>query len=215
MSLNFTARQKAEDPNETGEMIGEIRQDDARFRFEGYGTKEATQKKILRDVFKKGDAWFRTGDLMRRDENGYYFFMDRVGDTYRWKAENVATNEVAGVLSGFPGVTQANVYGVAVPGYDGRAGMASVVVEGQPDLAKLKAHVDRELPHYARPVFLRLSQESDTTSTFKFKKTNLVKAGFDPKKVSDPLYYADPATDAFVPIDADVFDGIHEGTVRL
>jgi len=204
-----------EDPNETGEMIGEIRQDDPRFRFEGYGTKEATQKKILRDVFKKGDAWFRTGDLMRRDAEGYYYFMDRVGDTYRWKAENVATNEVAGVLSVFPGVTQANVYGVEVPGYDGRAGMASVVVEGEPDLAELKAHVDRELPHYARPVFLRLSQDSDTTSTFKFKKTNLVKAGFDPKKVSDPLYYADPATGAFTPIDADVFAGIHEGVVRL
>ena len=204
-----------EDPNETGEMIGEIRQDDPRFRFEGYGTKEATQKKILRDVFKKGDAWFRTGDLMRRDAEGYYYFMDRVGDTYRWKAENVATNEVAGVLSVFPGVTQANVYGVEVPGYDGRAGMASIIVEGEPDLAKLKAHVDGELPHYARPVFLRLSQESDTTSTFKFKKTNLVKAGFDPKKVSDPLYYADPATGAFTPIDADVFAGIHEGEVRL
>ncbi len=204
-----------EDPNETGEMIGEIRQDDPRFRFEGYGTKEATQKKILRDVFKKGDAWFRTGDLMRRDEEGYYYFMDRVGDTYRWKAENVATNEVAGVLSVFPGVTQANVYGVNVPGYDGRAGMASVVIEGEPDLAELKAHVDRELPHYARPVFLRLSKESDTTSTFKFKKTNLVKAGFDPKKVSDPLYYADPSTEVFTPIDTDVFDGIHDGTVRL
>jgi len=204
-----------EDANAVGEMIGEIREDDPRFRFEGYGTKEATQKKILRDVFKKGDAWFRTGDLMKRDEDGYYFFMDRVGDTFRWKAENVATNEVAGVLSGFPGVTQANVYGVAVPGYDGRAGMASVVAEGNPDLAELKAHVDRELPHYARPVFLRLSKESDTTSTFKFKKTNLVKAGFDPKNISEPLFYADPATDEFKPIDGDVFNGILDGSIRL
>lgn len=204
-----------EDANAVGEMIGEIREDDPRFRFEGYGTKEATQKKILRDVFKKGDAWFRTGDLMKRDEDGYYFFMDRVGDTFRWKAENVATNEVAGVLSVFPGVTQANVYGVAVPGYDGRAGMAAVVAEGDPDLAELKAHVDRELPHYARPVFLRLSKESDTTSTFKFKKTNLVKAGFDPKNISEPLFYADPNTDKFTPINGDVFAGILDGSIRL
>ena len=204
-----------EDANDVGEMIGEIRNDDPRFRFEGYGTKEATQKKILRDVFKKGDAWFRTGDLMKRDENGYFFFIDRVGDTYRWKAENVATNEVAGVLSVFPGVTQANVYGVAVPGYDGRAGMAAVVAEGEPDLAALKAHVEQELPHYARPVFIRLSKDSDTTSTFKFKKTNLVKAGFNPANISDPLYYADPVSGAYKPINTDVFEGILSGAVRL
>lgn len=152
---------------------------------------------------------------MKRDEDGYYYFIDRVGDTFRWKAENVATNEVAGVLSVFPGVTQANVYGVAVPGYDGRAGMAAIVAEGEPDLVKLKAHVERELPHYARPVFLRLSKDSDTTSTFKFKKTNLVKAGFNPANISEPLFYADPSTDEFSPIDADVFQGILDGTVRL
>ncbi|WP_427451707.1 long-chain-acyl-CoA synthetase [Litorimonas sp. WD9-15] len=204
-----------EDLNEVGEMIGEIRQDDPRFRFEGYGTKEDTQKKILRDVFKKGDTWFRTGDLMKRDEDGYYYFMDRVGDTFRWKAENVATGEVAAVLSTFPGVTQANVYGVEVPGYDGRAGMAAIVSEEEPDLEALKAHVEKNLPHYARPVFLRLSKESDTTSTFKFKKTNLVKAGFDPAKISDPIYFADPKSGTYATVDADVFKGIHGGTVRL
>lgn len=204
-----------EDLNEVGEMIGEIRQDDPRFRFEGYGTKEDTQKKILRDVFKKGDAWFRTGDLMKRDEDGYYYFMDRVGDTFRWKAENVATGEVAAVLSTFPGVTQANVYGVEVPGYDGRAGMAAIVSEGDPDLEALKAHVEKNLPHYARPVFLRLSKESDTTSTFKFKKTNLVKAGFDPAKISDPIYFADPKSGTYATVDTDIFKGIHGGTVRL
>ena len=112
----------------------------------------------------------------------------------------MSTNEVAGVLSVFSGVTQANVYGVEVKGYDGRAGMAAIVAEEAPDLAELKAHVERELPHYARPVFLRLSKESDTTSTFKFKKTNLVKAGFDPANISDPLYYADPKTEAFQPL---------------
>jgi fatty-acyl-CoA synthase len=203
------------DDGEVGEVIGEIREDDARFRFDGYETKEATQKKILRDVFKPGDAWFRTGDLMKRDHHGYYYFMDRVGDTFRWKAENVATNEVAGVLSGFEGVTQANVYGVEVPGYDGRAGMASIVSDTPPDLVTLKAYLDKELPHYARPVFLRLSQESETTSTFKFKKTNLVKAGFDPDRISEPVYYCDPQTGAYERVDADIVKKINNGTIRL
>ena len=203
------------DPNETGELIAEIRNDDSRFRFEGYETKEATQKKILRNVFKKGDAWFRTGDLLKRDKLGYFYFMDRVGDTYRWKAENVATGEVAAALSRFEGVTQANVYGVQVPGYDGRAGMAAVIAEGQPDMAALKAHIESSLPHYAQPVFLRLSQEAETTSTFKFKKTNLVKAGFDPANISEPLYYANPATDAYELIDAKTYEKICNGEVRL
>lgn len=205
---------RAED-GEVGEVIGEIRQDDPRFRFDGYETKEATQKKILRDVFKPGDAWFRTGDLMKRDAHGFYYFMDRVGDTFRWKAENVATNEVAGILSGFEGITQANVYGVEVPGYDGRAGMAALVSETPPDLGQLKAFLDQELPHYARPVFLRLSRESETTSTFKFKKTNLVKAGFDPDRISEPVYYCNPQTQAYEPVDADIFAQIKDGTIRL
>ncbi|MEL6686131.1 MAG: long-chain-acyl-CoA synthetase [Pseudomonadota bacterium] len=203
------------DVGEVGEVIGEIREDDARFRFDGYETKEATQKKILRNVFKPGDAWFRTGDLMKQDEHGYYYFMDRVGDTFRWKAENVATNEVAGVLSGFEGITQANVYGVEVPGYDGRAGMAALVSETPPDLVALKAYLDKELPHYARPVFLRLSNESETTSTFKFKKTNLVKAGFDPERISEPVYYCDPESKSYVPIDAELFQKINDGSIRL
>ena len=205
---------RAED-DEVGEVIGEIRPDEARFRFDGYQNSAATQKKILRNVFKKDDAWFRTGDLMKRDALGYYYFMDRVGDTYRWKAENVATGEVAAVLSAFPGVTQANVYGVQVDGYDGRAGMASMVSDGDPDLAELKAHVDASLPHYARPVFLRLSRETDTTSTFKFKKTNLVKAGFDPANVSDPLYYADPVSGTYKPIKKSTYKDILSGKIRL
>ncbi len=203
------------DPNEIGEVIGEIRTDDPRFRFDGYQNENATQKKILQNVFKKGDAWFRTGDLMKRDKLGYYYFMDRVGDTYRWKAENVATGEVAAVMSKYEGITQANVYGVSVPGYDGRAGMASLVSEKEIDLTRLSDIITAELPYYARPVFLRLSKEADTTSTFKFKKTNLVKAGFNPANISEPLFYADPKTGEFKPIDADVFAKIKSGEIRL
>ncbi|MGB0907654.1 MAG: long-chain-acyl-CoA synthetase [Maricaulaceae bacterium] len=203
------------DDDEVGELIGEIRNEDPRFRFEGYQNKEATKKKILRDVFKKGDAWFRTGDLMKRDSLDYYYFMDRVGDTFRWKAENVATGEVAAVLSDFEGITQANVYGVQVPGYDGRAGMASLVAEPLPDMAKLKAHVDAALPQYARPVFLRLSKETDTTSTFKFKKTNLVKAGFNPANISEPIFYACPESKQYQPLTPDIFNKIQAGDLRL
>ena len=152
---------------------------------------------------------------MSRDALGYYYFVDRVGDTYRWKAENVATGEVAAVLSNFEGVTQANVYGVQVPGYDGRAGMASLVAEILPDMDALKTHINDSLPHYARPVFLRVSRETDTTSTFKFKKTNLVKAGFDPANISEPLFYADSASGSYKKITADVFKKIQDGTLRL
>ncbi|NNE57308.1 MAG: long-chain-acyl-CoA synthetase [Hellea sp.] len=203
------------EPGEIGELIGEIRPDEARFRFDGYETKADTQKKILRDVFTKGDAWFRTGDLIKRDVHGYYYFVDRVGDTFRWKAENVATGEVAAAISAFEGVTQANVYGVKVPGYDGRAGMAAIVSDVELDLTNLKAHIDASLPHYAQPVFLRLSSESETTSTFKFKKTNLVKAGFNPANVHEPLYYADPASGQYKPLTKTVFKAIKEGAQRL
>jgi len=203
------------DDDENGELIGEIRTDDPRFRFDGYENKDATKKKILRDVFKKGDAWFRTGDLMKRDALGYYYFIDRVGDTFRWKAENVATGEVAAVLSNFEGVTQANVYGVKVPGYDGRAGMASLVAEPLPDMKELKTHINAALPHYARPVFLRLSKETDTTSTFKFKKTNLVKAGFDPANISEPIFYADGDSGEYLPLTPDIFSQIQAGELRL
>lgn len=201
--------------DEVGELIGEIRNDDARFRFEGYANKDATKKKILHDVFKKGDAWFRTGDLMKHDALGYYYFMDRVGDTYRWKAENVATGEVAAMLSNFEGINQANVYGVQVPGYDGRAGMAALVAEDIPDMAALRKHIDSSLPHYARPVFLRVSRETDTTSTFKFKKTNLVKAGFNPANISEPIFYADSVSGGYKKITPDIFEKISDGTIRL
>ena len=152
---------------------------------------------------------------MSHDALGYYYFVDRVGDTYRWKAENVATGEVAAVLSAFDGITQANVYGVKVVGYDGRAGMASLVAEDLPDMAALKTHIDNSLPHFARPVFLRVSRETDTTSTFKFKKTNLVKAGFDPANISEPLFYADGGSDGYKKITPEIFAGINDGSVRL
>src|SRR5439155_1309741 len=113
-------------PNEVGEAIGQVLEEpsNAGRRFEGYTSEEDSERKILRGVFEPGDAWFRTGDLMRRDADGYFYFVDRIGDTFRWKGENVATSEVAEAICAFPAVREAHVYGVALPGTDGRAGMA-------------------------------------------------------------------------------------------
>ncbi len=179
-------------PGEIGECIGHIASD-ARSNFTGYADKAATEKKILHDAFQKGDAWFRTGDLMRSDGDGYLYFVDRIGDTFRWKGENVATSEVSERLSGVEGVKEANVYGVPVGELDGKAGMASLVVGPEFEIGGLAEYVDRELPAYARPIFVRLQPEIETTGTFKYRKIDLVKEGFDPAHTKDPLYFRDPA----------------------
>jgi fatty-acyl-CoA synthase len=198
-------------PGEVGEAIGRIT---AVSRFEGYSNPEATEKKILRGVFKKGDAYFRTGDLMRLDSEDYFYFVDRIGDTFRWKGENVSTNEVAEVLSLAPGVKEANVYGVAVPGKDGRAGMAALVVDDGFDATKLAERCARELPAYARPLFLRLLPQIEVTGTFKHRKVELVKEGFDPAAISDPLFFLDGER-GYVPLDAALHEKIVSGQQRV
>ncbi len=205
-------------PGEVGEVIGKVEENVDRHRFEGYqGQPEQTAKKILTDAFEEGDRWFRTGDLMRFDKDGYYYFVDRVGDTFRWRSENVATTEVAEALTGYPGVAQANVYGVEIPGYDGRAGMAAIVADGEVDLAALRAHLADSLPPYARPVFLRVHADAqrDTTGTLKFTKVNLVREGFDPDAIADPVYFDDPRASGYVPLDRSVYEEIVHGRVRV
>src|SRR4029078_13597291 len=122
-------------------------------RFEGYADPGASEKEILRDVFAPGDAWYRNGEMRRKDDQGVYYFVDRVGDTFRWKGENVSTGEVTAVVTSCPGVTDAAVYGVTVPGGDGRAGMAAIAVEPGFELAAFREHLATRLPEYARPVF--------------------------------------------------------------
>jgi fatty-acyl-CoA synthase len=200
-------------PGDVGEAIGKI--DPERGRFEGYTKSSETEKKILRDVFTKGDAWFRTGDLLRRDAAGYFYFIDRIGDTFRWKGENVATSEVAEAISVYPGVKEANVYGVKVPGTDGRAGMASLVLEGALDLDKFKAHIDKNLPAYARPIFLRLQHEIEVTGTFKHRKVELVQQGFDPRTIKEPLYFMEPVHARYITLTPDLYDRIVAGEVRF
>lgn len=203
--------------DEPGEVIGKIINDPEKpgNRFEGYARTADNEKKILRDVFEKGDSWFRTGDLMRKDADGYFYFVDRIGDTFRWKGENVSTSEVAHAINGFPDMIDANVYGVSIPGQEGRAGMAAIVCTGQCDLAALRAHLERHLPEYARPLFLRISQSLDVTGTFKQKKVDLVREGYDPEVVRDPLYFNDSQARSFVRLDKALYDRIRRGEVRL
>jgi fatty-acyl-CoA synthase len=184
-------------------------------RFEGYADPEATSRKVLRNVFKEGDSWYRTGDLMRRDERGFYYFVDRVGETYRWKGENVSTAEVLTALTASRGVIDAVVYGVAVPGADGRAGTAALVVNAEFDLAAFRAEAASRLPPYARPVFLRIVRTLEATATFKPRKQDLVQAGFDPNRVGDPLYFDDPRLQRYVPLDAALYSDILSGGIRI
>ncbi|MNE41190.1 Long-chain-fatty-acid--CoA ligase FadD17 [compost metagenome] len=139
-------------------------------------------------MFKRGDRWFRTGDLMRQDREGYFYFMDRLGDTFRWKGENVSTTEVEQRLSEAAGVQEVIAYGVPVPGQEGKAGMVGLVLDGKFDAAAFAAWTDAQLPPYARPVFVRLLKSADTTGTFKYRKVDLVADGFDLEKVDGPVY---------------------------
>jgi fatty-acyl-CoA synthase len=183
--------------------------------FEGYTNQEASEKRILHDVFSPGDAWVRTGDLMRRDEAGYFYFVDRIGDTFRWKGENVATFEVEEAICAFPGVEQANVYGVEVAGADGRAGMATLVVGENFDIAAFHNYLGSRLPSYARPLFLRIRSEIETTSTFKQTKSGLATQGFNPSNTPDVLYFNQADQSAYVRLDQFLFERIQAGEVRL
>lgn len=200
-------------PGQVGECIGQIGHD-ARSEFSGYQDKAASEKKVLTNVLEKGDAWFATGDLMKMDADGYFYFVDRVGDTFRWKGENVSTGEVAGRLQAFPGVQEATVYGVAVKGAEGRAGMAALVTDGAFDVKAFGEHVARELPLYAQPVFLRMLPAMDVTGTFKIRKVDLVADGYDPAKVKGAMFFHDPKR-GYVKLTKAVFERIDSGAVKL
>ncbi len=174
--------------------------------FDGYTDPQASDRKILRDVFRPGDRWFRTGDLMSRDAAGFFYFVDRLGDTFRWKGENVSTTETAAVLRGCPGVTDAVVYGVAVPGHEGRAGMAALTTEGGFELDGLYAHVSGALPSYAQPLFVRLCRCFERTGTFKLIKSKLAAEGY--VGLTDPIWYHDCTQGRYIPCDERVLDAL-------
>jgi fatty-acyl-CoA synthase len=202
-------------PGEAGEFIGMILDlpDSGAGRFEGYTSVEETERKILRGVFQAGDAWYRSGDLLMRDEDDYYYFVDRIGDTFRWKSENVSTQEVAEALADFPGLEIANVYGVPVPGAEGRAGMAALVLRDRDafDGRAFFALTVERLPDYAAPLVVRLVAAADLTSTFKLRKIDLQREGYDLDVVCDPLYVRDPAAHAYVPLTGANRPGIGAG----
>jgi fatty-acyl-CoA synthase len=201
---------------EAGEALGRIRgASQSGGDFEGYTSAEDTERKILRDVFEPGDAWYRTGDLMWMDASGFYYFVDRIGDTFRWKGENVATSEVADAIMACPGIVETTVYGVAVPGTEGAAGMAVLVGDGNLSLPDLRQRLTQRLPPYALPLFLRLKDGIDVTGTFKHKKSDLIREGFDPKATPDAIYFNDPAQQAYVRLDPALHARICAGKLRL
>ena len=185
--------------------------------FNGYTDKEASEKKILRDVFKVGDAWFNTGDLIKTVDVGFAFgkehyqFVDRVGDTFRWRSENVSTNEVGEILNGYKDVNMANVYGVKVPGCEGRAGMAAFSLEDFEGFNWLEfsEYVENNLPKYARPIFIRIIQEMDTTGTFKLKKNELRDDAFNVNKVEDKVFCLKPSSNIYERLDGNWLDKIN------
>lgn len=203
--------------DEVGEAIGRI-DSGSRFaarRFDGYTDADATSRKVLRDVFAAGDCWFRTGDLMRRDRFGYFYFVDRLGYSFRWKGENVSATEVASVIMRCPGVTDAVVYGVPVAGAEGRAGVAAVVGADDFCLQELKAHVEAELPAYARPLFIRLCQSIPNTSTFKLRQEDLAREGLSIGDGTDSLWFNNPNGDRIIRCDGGVLSDIAAGRLRV
>ncbi|XP_051876341.1 long-chain fatty acid transport protein 6-like [Pristis pectinata] len=186
--------------------------------FSGYaGNKKYSEQKLLRDVFKKGDVYFNTGDLMSETEDSYIYFRDRVGDTFRWKGENVATTEVAEIIGMLDMVEEANVYGVAIPGYEGRIGMAAIILKPDQvfDEKIIYNHVVKHLPSYAYPRFLRIQETMEMTTTFKRKKLNLVEEGFNPKIITEPLYFLDTSEKSYIPMTEQIYNQILSFEIKL
>lgn len=196
-------------PGESGAMVSTIRKNNPLLQFEGYLNKKETNKKIIRDVFAKGDSCFLTGDLLHWDRLGYVYFKDRTGDTFRWKGENVSTTEVEAILHPITGLSDATVYGVEVPKREGRVGMASVVraVTSEENesqfVQRVGARLSSSLTSYAIPQFIRICQDVEKTGTFKLVKTNLQRIGIKDTP-SDSLYIFNTENREFVPFDSDL-----------
>lgn len=199
---------------ETGLFVAKIGE---RTPFSGYAKNaQQTERKKVRDVFEKGDLYFNSGDLLKLDNEGFVFFQDRIGDTFRWKGENVATTEVADHLLMVDCVEEANVYGVKVPGHEGRIGMAALKIKENMDFDGKAAyqHVKNYLPSYARPRFIRIQDVMVVTGTFKQMKVKLAEEGFNPGVISDPLFYLEE-NKSYVPMTQEIFSSIAEGRTRL
>lgn len=206
--------QKVE-PGKTGLLVSEISEG---LPFVGYTDEKENEKKIFRDVFEKGDMWFHSGDLLRNMGYKHAQFVDRLGDTFRWKGENVSTVEVEKVVNTHFQVSQSCAYGVQIPGTDGRAGMVSIIPESDPDDFNLMSLADtliNALPLYAVPKFVRFKKEFETTGTYKIKKNVLRDEAFNPDKVQDPLFVLLPGSNEYTLLTMDVHKDILDGKYRF
>jgi acyl-CoA synthetase (AMP-forming)/AMP-acid ligase II len=200
---------------EVGLLIGEVTK---RSPYEGYTNKKANISKVLTNVFKSGDSYFHSGDLVQKQGYGHVAFVDRLGDTFRWKGENVATTEVEEVANQFDQITESVVYGVQVPHTDGRAGMASITLNTELnnfDIKKFAEHVKAKLPSYAVPMFIRVSHEVEITGTFKHKKGDLKKQGFDLSLVDEPMFVLLPKTDEYQPVTKKWIEKLNAGEIQF
>ncbi|XP_076004304.1 long-chain fatty acid transport protein 1-like isoform X2 [Genypterus blacodes] len=203
-------------PGEPGVLVGHISHNDPLRRFDGYADQDSTNQKIAHNVFKMGDCAYVSGDILVMDEFGYMYFRDRSGDTFRWRGENVSTTEVEGVLSNLLGHADIAVYGVSVPGVEGKAGMAAIAVtEGQIDLNVFLISVRKALPSYAHPVFVRLMPSVDTTGTFKIQKTRLQREGFKPQHSGEQIYFLNRRAGCYQAVTPDMYSAVVEGRVCL
>ncbi|CAF4767741.1 unnamed protein product [Pieris macdunnoughi] len=204
-------------PDEPGVFIGKISANNPSREYHGYVDKAASDKKVVKDVFVKGDSAFISGDILVADEFGYLYFRDRTGDTFRWRGENVSTSEVEAAISRVASHRDAVVYGVLVPNTEGRAGMCGIVdPDGSLDLEQLARDLARDLPPYARPIFVRVMSSMDMTGTFKMKKTDLQKEGFDPSLTKgDKVYYLDMKQNKYIPLGPQEYECINNGKIRL
>ena len=209
-------------PNEVGEFVGMINVKDPTQKFDGYSDKADTDKKLLYNVIRTGDKAYRSGDLMTQDKDGYIYFVDRIGDTIRWKGENVSTTEVEAVIQSCQNVKECSVCGVHVNGYEGKAGMALAKVQTIKNLpiGSIEDALVKNLPEYARPVFLRFTEaDIETTVTFKYRKQLFSYEGFELSKnlsEGDEVYVRFKAhNEHFVKLVPTLHKGILDGTMRL
>ena len=198
------------DVGETGLFISKLSK---LATFEGYLDKQASNKKIMTDVFEDGDSWFNSGDLLTRHENNWLSFADRVGDTYRWKSENVSTMEVAAIINKYPEVLDSNVYGVEVQSAEGKAGMDLMNVSDEFDFDVFSNHIEKNLNAFQLPYFIRIAEVMKTTGTFKHQKEDLKKQGFDPSVIEDKLYFYQKGK--YVEIDSSLYEKIQSGEQRF
>ena len=204
------------DYNEQGELIGKIMERDPLRDFTGYkGLPNQTQKKILRDVLKRRDKYFRTGDFLKMDEEGYCYFTDRTGDTFRWRGENVSTTEIENTTSKIIKNVEVACYGVEIPGAEGRAGMIAIVHQDDINLADLSRELQERLPAYAVPLFVRVVEKLEYTATEKIIKRKLKEEAFNIKHIVDPLYFMDPVSTTYIPLTEDVYKKIVDKEYRF